>query len=285
MDSPDDDSVTGYKIWRSLGPPKEGENTWQLYVDGTGSTATTYTDTNALAGERYGYYVRATNTSRTSKSSNRAYADLRGDNGQTTEPQQPPSPDPPRPPRNLTAVANDDGSITLFWEAPDLALMDEAVTGYQILRRRPKEGEYILLTYVKNTGTTATTYIDTNTRAGTRYVYSVKAITTTRLTEPSNYIKVTSLGPEETAEQLSGHWCADHQRDGAGGRDADDGHLRRRRRGRPGQRFLRLPLDCHRREHGRGHPGRDQFDLHPVLRRPRQDHQGACELRRRRGQR
>ena len=45
--------------------------------------------------------------------------------------------EPPGRPRNPTGVANADGTVTLSWEAPD----DDSVTGYQILRRRPTEGE------------------------------------------------------------------------------------------------------------------------------------------------
>ena len=37
---------------------------------------------------------------------------------------------PPPAPTNLTATVNDDGSVTLSWEAPD----DDSITGYQILR-------------------------------------------------------------------------------------------------------------------------------------------------------
>ncbi len=42
----------------------------------------------------------------------------------------------PPAPQNLAAVANDDGTITLSWTAPD----DDFITGYRILRRRPREG-------------------------------------------------------------------------------------------------------------------------------------------------
>ena len=44
--------------------------------------------------------------------------------------------DPPGRPHNLTGAANADGTVTLSWDAPN----DDSVTGYQILRRRPREG-------------------------------------------------------------------------------------------------------------------------------------------------
>ena len=77
----------------------------------------------------------------------------------------------PQAPTGLAATLNSDGSITLTWAAPD----DGSVTGYQVLRRKPQEGEGELTVYVSDTGSTATTYTDTNTDLDTRYVYRVKA--------------------------------------------------------------------------------------------------------------
>ena len=96
----------------------------------------------------------------------------------------------PAAPGNLTAVVNADGHIVLSWTAPD----DDSITGYQILRRRPTEGEDTLLVYVENTGDTTTTYTDTNVTAGVRYVYRVKAINAGGLSEWSNYVNPTPEG-------------------------------------------------------------------------------------------
>ena len=68
---------------------------------------------------------------------------------------------PPAAPTNLTGLVNDDGTVTLSWDAPD----DDSVTGYQILRRRPTMGETELLVYVADTGSTATTFTDTGVTA------------------------------------------------------------------------------------------------------------------------
>ena len=95
--------------------------------------------------------------------------------------------EPPPAPTNLTARVNEDGSITLNWEAPD----DESVTGYQALRRRPTEGEDTLLVYVADTNSTATAYTDTNVTAGIRHVYRVKAINAAGLSQWSNYARAT----------------------------------------------------------------------------------------------
>ena len=67
---------------------------------------------------------------------------------------EPDSVEPPPTPQNLSAMLNDDGSITLTWDIPD----DNSVTGYQILRRRPRTGEDTLFVYVENTGSTATAF-------------------------------------------------------------------------------------------------------------------------------
>ena len=93
--------------------------------------------------------------------------------------------EPPGHPRNLTGAANPDGSVTLNCNAPD----DDSVTGYQILRRRPSEGESTLLVYVEDTGNTATTYTDSDVTAGILHVYRVKAINDAGLSERSNYVQ------------------------------------------------------------------------------------------------
>ena len=93
----------------------------------------------------------------------------------------------PAAPKNLTVTVNADNSITLNWDPPD----SNSVTGYQILRRRPHMGEDTLLVYVENTGTTITTYTDTNTTPGTRHTYRVKAINDSGVGKRSNYARAT----------------------------------------------------------------------------------------------
>ena len=95
--------------------------------------------------------------------------------------------EPPPASRNLTATVNSDGSVTLTWEAPD----DDSITGYQILRRRPTEGEDTLLVYVEDTQSTATTYTDTNVTAGVQHAYRVKAINAAGTGPVSNFVNVT----------------------------------------------------------------------------------------------
>ena len=65
------------------------------------------------------------------------------------------------------------------------------VTSYQILRRRPPEGETTLLVYVDSTGSTSTTYTDTGTTLGnTHYVYGVKARNSAGLSRWSNFARI-----------------------------------------------------------------------------------------------
>ena len=68
-------------------------------------------------------------------------------------------------------------------------------------------------------------------------------------------------------------------RDGAGGRNADRGHVGHRRRRRAEQRGLRIPVARRRRGDCRG----DGLDLHPGGGRRGQDHQGEGVLHRRLG--
>ena len=103
----------------------------------------------------------------------------------TNDTPEPEPSEPPATPQNLTAVVNEDGSVTLRWDAPD----DDSITGYQILRRRPAEGEDTLLVYVENTGNTDTNFTDTDITPGIRYVYRVKAINPAGLSTWSNYVR------------------------------------------------------------------------------------------------
>ena len=101
--------------------------------------------------------------------------------------------DPPTAPRNLTGVANADGTVTLSWDAPD----DDTVTGYQILRRRPREGEKTLLVHVNDTGSTATEYTDRDVTSDVSHAYRVKAINAVGLSRRSNFVSVTPTQPAD----------------------------------------------------------------------------------------
>ncbi len=79
--------------------------------------------------------------------------------------------------------------MTLSWAAP--AEDAESVDGYEILRRRPMEGESALATLVADTESTATTYTDaTANEPGVRYVYRIKALRGDDVSLWSNFDKI-----------------------------------------------------------------------------------------------
>ena len=92
-------------------------------------------------------------------------------------------------PSNLTARIVD-GGVELNWEAP--GENTGAVTGYQVLRRNPREDAVgVFETVVDDTGDTATSYTDTSaTEAGNSYTYRVKARRGEELSVWSNYVRV-----------------------------------------------------------------------------------------------
>ena len=104
--------------------------------------------------------------------------------------------EPPGRPRNLTGAANADGTVTLSWDAPN----DDAVTGYQILRRKPREGEKTLLVHVNDTGSTATQHTDRDVTPDVGHAYRVKAINAVGLSRWSNFVNVTPVQPAEPAQ-------------------------------------------------------------------------------------
>ena len=85
---------------------------------------------------------------------------------------------------SLRYAANADGSVTLYWNAPD-----DEVTGYRIFRRRYSLGEPKGLVYVEDTGSTATTYTDTEVTAGAPHSYRVQAIRGAELGEKTKFFK------------------------------------------------------------------------------------------------
>ena len=93
---------------------------------------------------------------------------------------------PPPAPQNLTYAVNDDGHVVLSWTAPD----DDTVTGYRIMRRRPRQNENTLLVYVSDTGNTSATYTDEAIEAGELYVYRVRAVNAAGVGPQSNYVNV-----------------------------------------------------------------------------------------------
>ena len=97
-----------------------------------------------------------------------------------------PSGAPPPAPTDLTGSVNSDGHIVLSWTAPD----DDSVTGYQVLRRQPKQQENELTDYAQVSGKDTTTYTDTKAPDGELYVYRVQAINPNGRSTSSNYVNL-----------------------------------------------------------------------------------------------
>ncbi len=65
------------------------------------------------------------------------------------------------------------GSVALSWSAP---VDGSQISGYRILRRLPQMGETGLRVIVDNTGSGATSYVDSSAVAGQKHVYRVQAL-------------------------------------------------------------------------------------------------------------
>ena len=75
---------------------------------------------------------------------------------------------------NLSAVSTVDG-VLLSWDPPMEG--SESVSGYKVLRRRPRSGEARLSVLVADTGSADASYLDTTaTTPGEVYVYRVRAL-------------------------------------------------------------------------------------------------------------
>ena len=167
----DTDSVTGYEVLRAV-----GEGDLATLVADTASTAASYTDATATeAGETYAYQVKAIRGEDRSQASDQAQVQVPHDPADLR-------------PTGLT-VSLVDNKATLSWTAP--AEDAVSVDGYEILRRRPSEGEGALTTLVADTESTATTYTDaTANEAGVVYVYRVKAMRGSEVSRWSNFARI-----------------------------------------------------------------------------------------------
>ena len=80
--------------------------------------------------------------------------------------------EPPATPTGLAAVAMN-AQVVLTWNDPG----DDSITGYRILRRMRRGGNYGTWgTLVADTGSAATIYTDDSVSANARYAYRIKAI-------------------------------------------------------------------------------------------------------------
>ena len=171
----DNTAVTGYQIERCQGT---GCTTFTQIA--TTTTATSYSDTTTVAGTSYSYRVRA----------NDAVPNLGPYSNTATATTPTPDTTPPSAPGTLSATAISATRVDLSWGA---ATDNTAVTGYQI--ERCQGAGCTTFTQIATT-TTATSYSDTTTVAGTSYSYRVRANDAVPNLGPySNTATLTTPGP------------------------------------------------------------------------------------------
>ena len=211
-DDPNDDSITHYQVLRR---DRDVHDTGEFVTieSDTGSAATSYTDDTVEAEKRYVYRVVAVNANGESQWSKFDRADTPAapqpdpTPGPTPAPTPEPTPEPtpaptpeptpePTPAPDPAALAPSglevslvENRVTLTWDAP--ASDAASVTGYEVLRRRPNEGEAALTTLVADTGNAETGYTDDSANEpGVRYTYRVKALRDGEQSRVSNYARI-----------------------------------------------------------------------------------------------
>lgn len=157
-DKPHDDGgkpITGYRIYRR--PPDQTR--FQVLVESTNSTSTSFTDTGLAGGDSYYYRIAAVNDVSSGEFSNEVFVST-----ELTVPDVP---------TELEVIAISDELIYLDWTAPARD-GGSPVTGYRIERESPVGGGFS--TILPNTGTPFTNYADSSVVAYTEYRYRVSAI-------------------------------------------------------------------------------------------------------------
>ena len=175
-DDPGDTSITHYQIFRRDRDVHDAGE-FVTIKENTGSAATSYTDDTVEPETRYVYRVKAVNAHGASH-----WSDYRRAN-------TPAAPDPADLAPSGLEVSLVENRVTLTWDAP--ASDAASVTGYEILRRRPNEGEAALTTLVADTGNAETGYTDdTANEPGVRYTYRVKALRDGEQSRVSNFARI-----------------------------------------------------------------------------------------------
>ncbi len=183
-DDPSDASITHYQIFRRDRDVHDAGE-FVTIEDDTGSAAASYTDDTVEPEKRYVYRVKAVNQHGASTWSNFVRADT------------PAAPDPADLAPSGLEVSLVENRVTLTWDAP--ASDAASVTGYEILRRRPNDGEAALTTLVADTGNAETGYTDDSANEpGVRYTYRVKALRDGEQSRVSNHARIDL--PEDYAQ-------------------------------------------------------------------------------------
>ena len=187
-DDPSDASITHYQIFRRDRDVHDAGE-FVTIQENTGSAAASYTDDTVGPETRYVYRVKAVNQHGASTWSNFVRADT------------PAAPDPADLAPSGLEVSLVENRVTLTWDAP--ASDAASVTGYEILRRRPNDGEAALTTLVADTGNAETDYTDDSANEpGVRYTYRVKALRDGEQSRVSNFAPIDL--PDDYAQNTPG---------------------------------------------------------------------------------
>ena len=177
--------VTGYKIQYKI-----DSGSFANLTLNTGTTIPSYSHTGLSSSHTYTYQVFAINSAGTSNGSNTASA----------IPTQVAT--VPTSPTSLRATSASPTSISLSWTAPANS-GGSAILGYKI-EYKIGTGTYAVL--VANTGTSATSFMNTGLTAGTTYTYRVSGINSLGTGSPSNdasAVPAKTLAPSVTAMAVS----------------------------------------------------------------------------------
>ena len=185
-----DQTVTHYAILRR-NPDVDASQVFHV-IESNAGPETSYDDGSVSASSTYIYRAKAVSSTGVSQWSGYVKAETPAapppPSTPTPEPVSTPAPEDLRPTGlTVSLVAN---KVTLSWTAP--AEDAASVTGYQVLRRRPDEGESAFQTLVADTMSTSTTYVDaTADEEGVRYEYQVQALRGVTASAVSNTAELT----------------------------------------------------------------------------------------------
>ena len=192
-DNPGDAGIKSYRILRR-NKDVDDPGVFHVQVGSTGSSATSYTDSDVDAETRYVYRIKARNAHGLSPRSSYFNATTPA----APAPPEPETQDPPAQPTGLTNAVTHD-SVTLSWSDPD----DGSITGYRILRlNRALDDLGDFHVHVENTGSAATAYTDSDVEAEQRYIYRIRALNDGGESPRSSYTNAdTPAAPEEPPEE------------------------------------------------------------------------------------
>ena len=153
------------------------QSAFVVFVDDTGSSDTTFTDTTVEPDTEYVYSIRARDSVGLSPVSAVVNAETES---------------VPAAPTGLAVHSRTHNSITITWADPG----DSSIQSYQVLRRLASQSAFAVL--VGDTGSSDTTFTDPTVEPDTEYVYRIRARNAAGLSDESLVVNA------ETSEEPAG---------------------------------------------------------------------------------